>query len=70
MLSLYTVDFCSLCVIICINLVAYKKYCLDCLFVENVLIYFLCICYYFSNYVHHTVCIDLVACDKEIICIV
>ena len=43
---------------------------LDCLFVENVLIYFLCICYYFSNYVHHTVCIDLVACDKEIICIV
>ena len=70
MLSLYTVDFCSLCVIICINLVAYKKYCLDCLFVENVLIYFLCICCYFSNYVHHTVCIDFVACDKEIICIV
>ena len=70
MLYLYTVDFCSLCVIICINLVACEKYCLDCLCVENALIYFLCICYFFSNYVHHTVCIYLVACDKESICTV
>ena len=37
MLSLHTVDFCSLCVIICINLVACEKYCLDCLCVEHAL---------------------------------
>ena len=56
--ALYIIDFCSVCVFICINSVACDEYCLDCLCVVHTLQYISYV-YVTSNYLQRTVCIDL-----------